>query len=607
MKVRHFFLAVGVGIAIGALIFLVRGTQSVNLEKFATVQQHLRDLKQLDGKFNEEIVKARLFVDVESEALLNMLGVVEEAPKVLTEGEGNIRGITQDIDIALDAYLQAMSEKVETAEDYEFQNLRLINSLEIIPRVSNQLLEGMSGDEFLQERVKILRLLKEAMTYGVLPEPPNEAQFEELVYVFSKVGSNIPDDYRGRYVQLSSVSNDLLTDKRNVDAGLKLLTNYPTDQKLEELQAVYGDYHEAVLAKSQRYRQILVIYAVILLLVLGFMGLRLRKSYQDLDKANDELQETNEHLEDMVAVRTKDLESAMIDLKESQSQLIQSEKMASLGQMVAGVAHEINTPLGYVRSNNEIFGTSLQELSEVLRCYADVFRLMNDPSATDEEVAASMQELAEVQNDVDSADLLTELHQLLGDNDHGLKQITELVANLKDFSRLDRSRDAHFHVNDGIEATLKISQNVLKSGVEVVRNYGELPDIECAPSQLNQVFLNMITNASQAMEGVGQLFITTKAVGDKVAISFRDTGCGMDEETRKKIFDPFFTTKPVGEGTGLGLSIVFKIIEEHGGHISAKSQVNVGTEFTIVLPQKQGQKNANKPAADDMPLNAVLA
>ncbi len=607
MKLRHFLLAISVGIAIGALLFLVRGTQSVNLERFANIQQQLRDLKQLDGKFNEEIVKARLFVDVESEALLNMIAVVQDAPKVLIGGESNIRGVTPDVDVALDAYLQAMEEKVTTAADYELENLRLVNSLEILPRVSNELLKGLSGEEFLQERILILSLLKEAMIYGVLPEPPNEAEFEELVYQSSKVGNNIPDNYRESFVQLSSVSNYLLSGKRKVDTALKQLTSYPTDKKLEELQAVYGEYHEAVLAKSQRYRQILVIYAVVLLLVLGIVGLRLRKSYQDLDKANDELKETNEHLEDMVAVRTKDLQSALGDLKESQSQLIQSEKMASLGQMIAGVAHEINTPLGYVRSNNEIFGTSLQELSEVLRCYADLFRLMNDPTATDEEVAASMQELAEVQNDVNSTDLLVELHQLLGDNDHGLKQITELVANLKDFSRLDRSRDAHFHVNDGIEATLKISQNVLKTGVEVIRNYGELPDIECAPSQLNQVFLNMVTNAAQAMDGVGQLFISTKAVGDKVAISFRDTGCGMDEETRKKIFDPFFTTKPIGEGTGLGLSIVFKIIEEHGGHITAKSQVGVGTEFTVVLPQKQ-PKGASQQAESGMKMaDAVSA
>ncbi len=587
MNLRPLFLAVAGGIAIGALLFLVRGTQSVDLEVHAQVQQHMRDLKQLDAKFNEEIVKARLFVDVESEALLNMIPEVEEAPKVLTEGDYSLRGISPEVDAALDAYLQAMAEKVETAEHYEFQNLRLINSLEIIPRVSDELLEGLAAEEFLDSRIQVLRLLKEAMTYGVLPEPPNEAVFEELVYQFSKVPSDIPDEYRGSYVQLSSTGNDLLNDKRNVDASLKQLTGYPTDQRLEELQATYGAFHEARLAESQRYRQILVIYAVVLLLVLAYLGLRLRKSYQDLDRANDELKNTNEHLEDMVAVRTKDLQSAMKDLQESQTQLIQSEKMASLGQMVAGVAHEINTPLGYVRSNNEIFGTSLQELSELLRCHADIFRLMNDPEAKDEEVAQAMQDLMAIQQDVNSQELQQELQQLLEDNDHGLKQISELVSNLKDFSRLDRSRDAHFHVNDGIDATLKISYNQLKAGVEVIREYGEVPDIECAPSQLNQVFLNLITNAAQAMDGQGQLFINTKAVGDKVAISFRDTGCGMDEETRKKIFDPFFTTKPIGEGTGLGLSIVFKIIEEHGGHIAVKSKPGEGTEFTIVLPVKQ--------------------
>jgi signal transduction histidine kinase len=176
---------------------------------------------------------------------------------------------------------------------------------------------------------------------------------------------------------------------------------------------------------------------------------------------------------------------------------------------------------------------------------------------------------------------------LLGDAEHGLERISELVLTLKDFSRVDRSRTELFNVNEGLDAALKICHNQIKDRVEVRREYGAVPAIPCAPSQLNQVFLNLITNAAQAIEGAGSIVLATREHRGQVEIRVRDSGCGMEPDVQAHIFEPFFTTKPVGKGTGLGLSIVFRIIEDHGGSIAVESAPGAGAEFIIGLPVKR--------------------
>lgn len=289
-------------------------------------------------------------------------------------------------------------------------------------------------------------------------------------------------------------------------------------------------------------------------------------------------------MELQMRANTNELEQAYSQLKSSQLALVQSEKMASLGQMVAGVAHEINTPLGYVQNNVAIGQELFSQIQAMIAEYeALVDNLLNDQTS-DEAISVQIREIVALRADVNAQEMLGEMQGLMGDSLYGIGQISELVLNLKNFSRMDAAATDAVSLNDCIESALNIGRNVLKNKVEVIKELGALPKITCAPSQLNQVFLNLFTNAAQAMEEQGQLRIRTWSDDDAVHVSVADNGKGIPEENLTRIFDPFFTTKPVGEGTGLGLAITHQIIQQHNGEIRVESRVGEGTRFHIKLP-----------------------
>jgi two-component system NtrC family sensor kinase len=289
-------------------------------------------------------------------------------------------------------------------------------------------------------------------------------------------------------------------------------------------------------------------------------------------------------MEVKMGANTRELERANRRLKSSQLALVQSEKMASLGQMVAGIAHEINTPLGYVQNNVAIGQDLFRHIQTMIAGYEALVDGLLDEQSTDELIAEQMQQVVEFRSDMNVREMLGEMHGLMDDSLYGIAQISELVLNLKNFSRMDAAATEAVSLNNCIESALNIGRNVLKDKVEVVKELGDLPKITCAPSQLNQVFLNLFTNAAQAMEGQGKLYIKTWLEEGAVHISVADNGKGIPEAVLTRIFDPFFTTKPVGEGTGLGLAISHQIIQQHGGEIHVESRVGEATRFRIKLP-----------------------
>jgi two-component system, NtrC family, sensor kinase len=267
----------------------------------------------------------------------------------------------------------------------------------------------------------------------------------------------------------------------------------------------------------------------------------------------------------------------------SQSQIIHTTKLASLGQMVAGVAHEMNTPLGFVRSNVEVVGEMLEEYAAAANGMAQsidqVVRAADMPS-----FKLARQAAFDARQAFSNNQSLKDSRELLRDAYDGLTQLSTLVVNLKGFSRVDRDGMDSVDLNECVESALMIAGHQLRDRITVVKQLGDLPKVKCVPSQINQVFLNLITNAGQAMADEGTLKITSARNSNRVEVSFSDSGHGIPADILPKIFDPFFTTKPVGEGTGLGLSIVHKIIKSHGGDIKVSSLPNQGATFVVSFP-----------------------
>jgi two-component system NtrC family sensor kinase len=335
---------------------------------------------------------------------------------------------------------------------------------------------------------------------------------------------------------------------------------------------------QAGLAEKERWRVYLVAYAAALLVAIGWLVVRLMAAHRALSIANREL-------ENRVEQRTRDLSHALEQLKESEAQLVQSEKMSSLGQLVAGVAHEVNTPLAYVKNSLATVRERMPEVHEALDEAHRLLGIMHSPEPDAADLGRSMDALSAKLGRLSEHQLVEDLDALTGDGMHGIEQIADLVQNMRNFARLDRSKVASFDVNEGVRTTLLIAKPALRN-LAVSTRLGEIPPITCSPSQINQVLLNLLTNAAQAMDKPqGRVEIATWREGrDTIAIEVSDNGRGIAPVTMPKIFDPFFTTKEVGKGTGLGLSIAYKIASQHGGRIDVRSEVGVGTIFTVVLP-----------------------
>ena len=265
-------------------------------------------------------------------------------------------------------------------------------------------------------------------------------------------------------------------------------------------------------------------------------------------------------------------------LSMAQAQLLQSEKLASIGQLAAGVAHEINNPISFVFSN---FGTLQTYVASLLRVLARYEAA--EPFIADADVARG---IADLREQVDLAFLQEDVLALMAESRDGIERVRKIVQDLKDFSRVDAHQQWQWaDLHHGIDSTLNIVNNEVKYKADIVKEYGAIPEVECLPSQINQVIMNIVVNGAQAIEGRrGRITIRTGASGGNVWIEIADNGCGIPQAIQSRIFDPFFTTKPIGTGTGLGLSLSYGIIQKHRGRIEMQSEEGVGTTFRIELP-----------------------
>jgi signal transduction histidine kinase len=314
---------------------------------------------------------------------------------------------------------------------------------------------------------------------------------------------------------------------------------------------------------------------------IGELAKTFNKMAGSLQERSEALIELNRQLEHKVDERTRELkhshqqvERAYEELKEAQVQLVQSEKMASLGQLVAGIAHEIKNPLNFIYGNTDFLRKYVDELKELIRIY-------ETPESPDKmELARRWKE------EISFNYVLEDLGTLIENFEEGAKRIHSIIGDLRAFSRLDSDDFRSVDLHKPIEQALNLIRHEYRDRITIHRDFGDLPKIDCNEGRLSQVFMNLVVNACQAIPGEGDIWIRTRPDGDRVFVEVEDNGQGIPPQNLNKVFEPFFTTKPVGDGTGLGLSISYGIIQQHNGTISVSSREGQGTLFRIELPLK---------------------
>ena len=585
-------LLILLAVALAALLgFLYYKTEGVDFARQVQVNEHLRNLKATDGKWNESLLRSR------SETLAKDDG----PPVVRDQVVRDLDGLASEARTIDDAVLVADVAALVTLYD---QKLRMLNDyrtharvfrgavrnvLDALPRAQTRMRDAKEVSRvpptlLVEAREAVDRLAATVVEFSSLGDAGARVRVEAATRLLESAAGAMGSEVGEPVAAVVNGLRQLAEAEKPREQSFQKLYFFPTAPRTDTLGGLFAQSFRSQLEERELYRVYLIAFSAALLIALGYFGLQLFRSYRVINDVNARLKSANETLEQNVAARTRELSDALRHLKESEAMLVQTEKMSSLGQMVAGVAHEINTPLAYVKSSLETVTTQLPELSALFDETTTLLDLLQGGDTTESQIGAQFARVSSVAETLREHEVLVTLQGLVKDGLYGIGQISELVANLKDFSRLDRNRLAQFDLRDGLESTLQIARLVIKDK-DVRKRFDEIPLVSCSPSQINQVFLNLITNAAQATpEKGGIVVLSVRRAGDNVVVEVQDNGHGIPADVLPKVFDPFFTTKEVGKGTGLGLSIAYKIIQQHGGRITVASKVGVGTRFTVTLP-----------------------
>jgi signal transduction histidine kinase len=582
---RYAAVAALVAVLVGGWVSLYLESRSVDLRGANAVLEGLRELKELDSRWNDRLIAIRLApaADAAKEAALVDPG---RMARVLSMLSVNAYGVGAAVSPqALADLKQAFSEKSSAVEKLVAARQASGAALDALARSADTLAalpRGRDGIAPTTERA-VDRAVAAALAHVAQPSPASARGVDTAIDLLA--AEDVPVALQPDVRAVAAASRAVVTSRAAEDAAFSAAFFASTGPRLDTLTKEFEKSFGNALDGGERYRFYLFLYSALILLLALWLAWRLTGTYRVIGSINRQLREANETLETRVEQRTAELADALKQLKENEALLIQSEKMSSLGQMVAGVAHEVNTPLAYVKASLESVHGQMPRIGTALEESQALVNMLRSDRTTEAELAAQFASVDTTLGELRSRGTFGELGTLVNDGLYGIGQIAELVTNLKDFARLDRSKIASFDLNEGVTSALAIARNELKTK-SVKKEFGVLPKVSCSPSQINQVFLNLLTNAAQATPAQGgQILVRTLLHDDHhVAVQVQDNGHGIPPDVLPKIFDPFFTTKEAGKGTGLGLSICFKIVQSHGGRIEVASKPGVGTRFTVILP-----------------------
>jgi two-component system NtrC family sensor kinase len=570
--VAYVFVAVALVGYAGLLAWHTRPADELSR---AAVSATLQTLAELDGRIDAAVLAARVDPSTALRAESTLLAALESALATLAR-EG------QRIDSPVLG--SALPEVTSAFEDKLARARRIVRDADQLGRTLQQALEGLESASSVAPRRRgegdagqaNARATAELLAWW---SPGGDARASTLAAALAALPAAAAPA-REAVARLAEARAPL-------DREIQRYALATAGPRLAALASAFSVEGLALIERSQLFRTYLLFYASALLVLLGWIGVRLVSSWRVIGRMNLQLRESNETLEQKVAMRTRELSDALDHLKSSEAQLVQSEKMSSLGVMVAGIAHEINTPVAYVKSSLGSIDGQLRALRRVNLEAERLLALLDRGDASDSALDAQLGALSNALGEAGGSGSVTELRKLLRDGQYGIDQIGRIIGHLRDFSRLDRGEVAAFDLHEAIESTLLLARPALR-GIDVERRFFAEATLVASASKINQVLLNLITNAAQAMApGGGTLTLSTRNDETDLVLEVIDTGCGIAPDVLPRIFDPFFTTKPVGDGTGLGLSISYKIIAEHGGRIEVDSTPGRGSTFRVRLPRQR--------------------
>jgi len=576
---------------VGVLAFLYVKSESGDLRRQPQVATALRQLREIDVGWGRDLASARsepYAADTRPPAHGQRLHGVLDG---LQAESAPLRDAT--LDTGLDGLRQSFLQKQEKMEQFAQQGEALRSALRALLSQLSGIRQAAAGDATAALRPRLtalegqlVSLHAELLRLRAQPEPALRESIRASAAALQQQSQGLPETLRTPLTTLVEPVAAVLQREAAIAQLAQQIDLLPTAPRVTSMTGAYDRAFQAIADEKERYRVYLVFYSAALLVFLGYVLWQLGRSYVKLNQANEALRTSNENLEQRVGERTKELSEALKHLKESELLLVQSEKMSSLGQMVAGIAHEINTPLAYVKSSVATLQERLPSVQGVVKECIDLIEMIERGDTPDDLLSAQFNRVSAVAAEFRTGAEGAALQTASADALHGIDQISEIILSLKNFSRLDRSKVSRFNLNEGLDSTLVIARNLVKHKT-LKRQFGDIPLIECSPSQVNQVFLSLITNAAQATndDHSGEITIASSlGPNGLVRVDVSDNGHGIPASVLSKIFDPFFTTKEVGQGTGLGLSIAYKIVQEHGGRIEVNSKVGQGTTFSVLLP-----------------------
>ncbi len=509
--------------------------------------------------------------------LLLLGGTDVDVSSLYNQTQRALRRLKGQIDDLTQSY-QSKSKQIESLNQ------------EILAR--NQEIEDQSKEIDVQKR-----LFEEQMRRYRLQQEQMDAHAEELTNVLEDVEAK-QQTLDEKIELIQKQEEEINGQKEKIESRNSILEEQENEigkqeKKIEDQLSQLSNFANTV-ARQRTFLYIIIVvcFLVVCLVFFIYRSYKVKKNanqeieiknreleqrHHEIQHANEEVLATNEALQ----AQKKELQLALENLKITQSQLIDAEKMASVGVLTAGIAHELNNPINFVSGNVNPLRRDIKDLFSLLNKYDDL--------VLNKGLGKEFGEVADLKDKMDYSFVTKEIANLLEGIEEGANRSSQIVKGLRSFSRLDEEKCQIYDIHEGIESSLILLHNKIKNRITIHRDFGEFEDLECYPSKLNQVVMNILTNSIQSIEGTGDIHIQTVSSDIGVKIVIKDNGEGMTPEVKKHIFEPFFTTKEVGKGTGLGLSISFGIIEQHKGNIDVISEPGKGTEFIISLPKTQSE------------------